>query len=74
MVSVAELRDPICCVLPVPTYGAESLTLTKAFKNKLKLAQKAIERRILGILHRDKTTNEWIRQQTIVDVMHRTFC
>ena len=60
------------CVLPVLTYGAETLTLTKASENKLKVAQRAMERSMLGISLRDKYTNQWIRQQTkIVDVMER---
>jgi hypothetical protein len=60
------------CVLPVLTYGAETLTLTKASENKLRVAQRAMERSMLGISLRDKKTNQWIRQQTkIVDVMER---
>lgn len=52
------------CVLPVLTYGAEALTLTKASENKLRVAQRAMERSMLGISLRDKMTNQWIRQQT----------
>jgi hypothetical protein len=60
------------CVLPVLTYGAETLTLTKASENKLRVAQRAMERSMLGITLRDKMTNQWIRQQTkVVDVMER---
>src|ERR1700744_6356930 len=60
------------CVLPVLTYGAETLTLTKASSNKLRVAQRAMERSMLGITLRDKKTNEWIRQQKkVVDVMTR---
>src|SRR6201985_2415720 len=60
------------CVLPVLTYEAETLTLTKASENKLRVAQRAMERSMLGISLRDKMTNQWIRQQTkIVDVMER---
>lgn len=60
------------CVLPVLTYGAETLTLTKASKNKLRVAQRAMERSMLGITLRDRMTNQWIRQQTrVVDVMKR---
>src|SRR6202012_467856 len=32
------------CVLPVLTYGAETLTLTKASENKLRVTQRAMER------------------------------
>ena len=60
------------CVLPVLTYGAETLTITKASANKLRVAQRAMEREMLGISLRDKMTNEWIRQQTrVTDVMER---
>src|ERR1700744_4222155 len=60
------------CVLPVLTYGAETLTLTKVSENKLRVTQRAMERSMLGISLRDKMTNQWIRQQTkVVDVMER---
>ena len=60
------------CVLPVLTYGAETLTLKKASENKLRVAQRAMERSMLGITLRDKMTNQWIREQTkVVDVMER---
>ena len=60
------------CVLPVLTYGAETLTLTKASENKLRVAQRAMERSMLGITLRDKMTNQWIREQTkVIDVMER---
>ena len=60
------------CVLPVLTYGAETLTLTKASENKLRVAQRAMERSMLGKTLRDRMTNQWIRQQTkVVDVMER---
>jgi len=60
------------CVLPVLTYGAETLTITKASAKKLRVAQRAMERAMLGISLRDKMTNEWIRQQTkVTDVMVR---
>jgi len=60
------------CVLPVLTYGAETLTITKASENKLRVAQRAMERNMLGITLRHKMTNKWIRQQTkVVDVMER---
>ena len=58
------------CVLPVLTYGAE--TLTKASTKNLRVVQRAMERGMLGIALRDKRTNKWIRQQTkVVDVAAR---
>ena len=60
------------CVLPVLTYGAETLTITQASAQRLRVAQRAMERAMLGVSLRDKKTNEWIRQQTKVqDVMER---
>src|SRR6202012_1936086 len=60
------------CVLPVLTYGAETLKLRKASEKKLRVTQRAMERSMLGISLQDKITNQWIRQQTeVVDVMER---
>ena len=60
------------CALPVMTYGSETLTLTKASSNKLRVAQRAMERAMLGISLRDKKRNEWIRKKTgMTDVIHR---
>ena len=39
----------------------DTLTLTNASANKVRVAQRAIERSIVGISLRDKKTNEWIR-------------
>ncbi|CAG9834550.1 unnamed protein product [Diabrotica balteata] len=41
------------CVLPVLTYGAETLTLTKRTIDKIKFTQRAMKRSILGITIRD---------------------
>jgi hypothetical protein len=60
------------CVLPVMTYGSETLTLTRASKNKLRVSQRAMERAMLRISLRDKKRNEWIRRKTgMTDVVHR---
>jgi len=63
---------PIClkrkvyeqCVLPVMTYGAETLTLTKKTAENLRVAQRAMERAMLGITRRDRIPNNTIRQRT----------
>ena len=61
------------CVLPVMTYGSETLTLTKASANKFRVAQRAMERAMLGISLRDRHRNDWIRKKTgMTDVIHRT--
>lgn len=55
------------CVLPVLTYGAETLTLTKASARKLQKTQRRMERSMLGISLRDRIRNEEIRRRTGVD-------
>lgn len=54
-------------VLPVMTYGAETWGLTKRFERKLRLAQQAMERTMLGVVLRDENTAAWIREQTRVE-------
>ncbi|KAL3283461.1 hypothetical protein HHI36_006605 [Cryptolaemus montrouzieri] len=66
---------PIClkrkvynqCVLPVMTYGAETLTLTKKSANKVRVAQRAMERCMLGLYLRDRISNDIIRQRSGVE-------
>ena len=58
------------CVMPTITYGAETWTTTKYLEQKLKIAQRAMERKMLHITLRDKIKNNVIRQQTQVkDIM-----
>lgn len=52
------------CVLPVLTYGAETLTLTKKSIEKIQVAQRRMERSMLGITLRDRVPNEVIRRKT----------
>ena len=54
------------CVLPVTTYGLETLTFTKNNINRLKICQRAMERSMLGINFRDGIRNEDIRNRTRV--------
>jgi hypothetical protein len=49
------------CVLPVMTYGAETWTLTARLVHKFKVAQRAMERAILGVSQRDRIRNQVIR-------------
>ncbi|GFR62686.1 LMBR1 domain-containing protein 2 [Elysia marginata] len=52
------------------TYGCQTWSLTKIIGNKLKVAQRAMERKILGIKIKDKIPCKNIRQQThIKDVV-----
>uniref|UniRef100_A0A2A4J310 Endonuclease/exonuclease/phosphatase domain-containing protein n=1 Tax=Heliothis virescens TaxID=7102 RepID=A0A2A4J310_HELVI len=54
------------CVLPVFTYGMETATLTLKSAESLRVAQRAMERCMLGITLLDHKTNEWIRNKTRV--------
>ena len=49
------------------TYGAETWSLTKHLKNKLAVAQRSMERAMLGITIKDKIRNENIRARTKVE-------
>ncbi|KAJ2938424.1 hypothetical protein O0L34_g12865 [Tuta absoluta] len=60
------------CVLPTLTYGAETWTLTRESLHKIKVAQRAMERSMLGIKLQDRVRNEEIRRRTrVVDVGKR---
>ena len=65
---------PIClkrklfnqCVLPTMTYGSETWNLTKQTVHQLQVAQRAMERAILGISLLDHVPNVEIRKRTKV--------
>lgn len=60
------------CVLPVLTYGAETLTLTKRTIKKIRVTQLAMERSMLGISLRDHIPNTEIRRRSgVADVVER---
>lgn len=60
------------CVLPVLTYGAETLTLTKKTVNKIRVAQRAMERSMLGVSLRDRVPNTRLRQMSgVTDAIER---
>ena len=60
------------CVLPVLTYGAETLTLTKRSVSKIRVTQYAMERSMLGITIGDKIRNTEIRRRTgVLDAVKR---
>ena len=60
-------------MLPVMVYGSETWTLKKAHMELLSVAQRKMERSMLGITLRDHKRNTWIRHQTgvnyIIDVI-----
>ena len=60
------------CVLPTITYACETWPLTATLIRRLKVAQRAMERIMLGISLRDKVRNTIIRERTkVVDVGYR---
>lgn len=52
------------CVLKVITFGAETSTLTVASGKKLRMAQRKMERSMLGVLLKDHIKNEDLRMRT----------
>ena len=48
------------------TYGCETWALNNAMMDKLAVAQRKMERIMLGITLRDRKRNTWIRQETDV--------
>ena len=54
------------CVLPVATYGLETVALSKSNMERLKVMERAMERRMLGISLRDRVRNEEMRRRTKV--------
>jgi hypothetical protein len=54
------------------TYGAETWTLTVALVHQFKVAQRAMERAMLGVSLKDRIRNEYIRQRTkVIDIAQR---
>uniref|UniRef100_A0A7E4VZ75 Reverse transcriptase domain-containing protein n=1 Tax=Panagrellus redivivus TaxID=6233 RepID=A0A7E4VZ75_PANRE len=66
------------CILPAFLYAAETWALSKADKDRLEVAQRRMERAMLGITLRDKKTNDWIRRKTelkdVVNCAHERKC
>lgn len=52
------------CILPVATYGLETVILTVNSANRLRICQRAMERTMLKISLRDKIRNEEIKRRT----------
>lgn len=60
------------CILPVLTYGAETLTLTKNTANKIRVAQRSMERAMLGLSLRDRVPNAEVRRRSgVTDAITR---
>ncbi len=55
------------CVIPILTYGSDTWHFTKEQERKLRNAQRGIERKMHGIIWRDRMRTTWIRKQTKVE-------
>ena len=68
------LKRKICtqCVLTAMTYGSQTWAITKRMQERLRIAQRSMERAIVGTTRRDRKTNVWLRQQTgVQDIVCR---
>ena len=58
------------CILPTMTYGCQTWSLNKQTINKLRIAQRAMERKILDLKLKDKIPCSEIRKRTkIIDII-----
>ena len=58
------------CVLPTMTYGCQTWSLDKQMKNKLRTAQRAMERKMLDLKLQDKIPCSEIRKRTkVIDII-----
>lgn len=61
---MSEERDNQSLYVPLLTYGSETLTLPRRTKNKIRIAQRAMERSMLGLYLGDKVPNTEERNRT----------
>nr|XP_013189558.1 unnamed protein product [Amyelois transitella] len=60
------------CILPVLTYGAETWVTTQEVIHKLGVAQRHMERKIVGVCLKDRVTNKDLRRRSkVTDVGRR---
>ena len=61
------------CILPTMTYGCQTWSLNKQMTNKLRTAQRAMERKMLDLKLKDKIPCLEIRKRTkIIDIIEYT--
>ena len=61
------------CILPTMTYGCQTWSLNKQTTNKLRTAQRAMERKMLDLKLKDKIPCSEIRKRTkIIDIIEYT--
>jgi len=52
------------CTIPTLTYGTQTWSLTKTQTERLKITQRAMERSILGVKKKERTSNKTLRRKT----------
>ena len=58
------------CILAVMTYGCEIWSLSNTQLEKLVTTQSKMERIILGVIHMDRESTNWIRKQSgVTDIL-----
>ena len=61
------------CILPTMTYGCQTCSLNKHMTNKLRTAQRAMERKMLDLKLKDKIPCSEIRKRTkVIDIIEYT--
>ena len=78
---ILKSKMPIClkrkiyiqCVIPAMTYVCETWKLTKQTENLFRIAQKAMERTMLGMTLRDRKRSAWIREKTRIKDIIQVF-
>ena len=61
------------CILPTMTYGCQTWSLNKQMTNKLRTAQRAMERKMLDLELKDKIPCSEIRKRTkVIDITEYT--
>lgn len=69
-----ESNIPLCLkrkivdqiILPCVTYASETWSTTQRQNQKLRVMQRKMERRMVGVTLRDRRRNDWLREQTKV--------
>ena len=71
---ILKSKMPICLkrkicnrfVIATMTYGCETWKLTKQTKSLFRIAQRAMEKAMLGITLRDRERSTWIRENVVI--------
>ena len=58
------------CILPIMTYGSQTWSISNTKLQAIAIAQRKMERQMLGVTLLDKKRNDWIREKTkVVDII-----